>query len=241
MDKKNTAIFILIIFLAAAVIVGGIIFSRIQPEIYSGSESENQVPAEYSIQPVSAEDHILGNPNADVILIEYSDLLCQHCKDFHPTMNRLLQEYGKSGDFAWVYRHFPAVDAISGEKTMSRVAAVASECVNSLSGAEAFWDFINGVFTDLPDDFSELDLRNLALNIGVAEEDYDKCIVDDRFETKIKRDIADGLEIYKHNPNFGTPYNIIVTKTGEQIEVVGAQPYEIIEQIIQQHSFPDSI
>lgn len=239
MDKKNTAIFSLVIVLAAVVIVAGILFSRLQPETYNQEEQEE--PVQYSIEPVTNEDHIIGNPNADVILIEYSDLTCAHCREFHPTMKRLIQEYGKTGNFAWVYRHFPSVDAVTGEKTISKTASIAAECINEQVGPTAFWDFIDGVLTKLPAGFSENDLRNFAIELGAEEESYDTCLVGGRFEEKIQRNIDDGLEIYKYDPNFGTPYNIIITKTGTQMEIIGAQPYDLIEQIIMQHAFPDSL
>jgi protein-disulfide isomerase len=238
MDKKNTSIFLAVIILAAVVVASGIIFTRTQPETFVNTEPVEET---YSITPVTEADHILGNPDADVILVEYSDFRCPFCRDFHPTMNRLIREYGRDGEFAWVYRHFPAADAISGETTLSKTAAVASECVADIKNENAFWSFTNGVFLELEPDFTESDLRDLAISLEVDEAKYDECIISDKFDIKIDKNIKDGLSIYEHDPNFGTPYNIVITKSGTQTEIIGAQPYEIIEQIILQHSFPDSL
>src|SRR3989344_7093206 len=88
------------------------------------------VIAGVDMRAVSAEDHILGNPNADVIIVEYSDTECPFCKSFHTTLKRVMSEYGNSGKVAWVYRHFP-IDQLHSK---ARKEAEAMECANELGG-----------------------------------------------------------------------------------------------------------
>ena len=52
-------------------------------------------------------DHILGNPNAPIKLVEYSDPSCPFCRLFTPTVEKVMDDYGASGQVAWVYRSFP--------------------------------------------------------------------------------------------------------------------------------------
>src|SRR3989344_4098924 len=59
------------------------------------------------MRPVSSSDHILGNPNASVVIVEYSDTECPFCKQYHTTLKRVMAEYGTNSRVAWVYRHFP--------------------------------------------------------------------------------------------------------------------------------------
>lgn len=95
------------------------------------AESEDiEVPA------LAADDRYLGNINADVVIIEYSDIDCPFCKRFHPTMERIAQEYGSK--IAWVYRHFP-LDSLHPE---ARTKAEATECVAQLAGNEVFWKYL---------------------------------------------------------------------------------------------------
>ena len=56
-----------------------------------GKLTEDQVK---NIAPVSDEDHIKGNKDARIILIEYSDLECSYCADFHATAQQIKDEYG---------------------------------------------------------------------------------------------------------------------------------------------------
>ncbi len=78
-------------------------------------------------------DHIRGNPDAPVTLVEYSDFECPFCKRFHPTVKRIVDEYG--GRVRWVYRHFP-LDEIHPVK--ARREAAAAECAAELGGNDAF-------------------------------------------------------------------------------------------------------
>ncbi|MDZ4231730.1 MAG: DsbA family protein, partial [Candidatus Pacearchaeota archaeon] len=89
---------------------------------------------------VTDQDHIRGNSSAEVTIIEYSDLECPFCKQFHPTMQQVLSEYGDK--VRWVYRHFP-LDQIHPQ---ARPGAEASECVAEQKGDEGFWTFADYVF-----------------------------------------------------------------------------------------------
>lgn len=91
---------------------------------------------------ITAQDHVRGNRNAQIFLIEYSDFECPYCKSFHPTAMQALEEYGDK--IGWAYRHYP-LDMIHPN---ARPAAIASECVAELGGDEAFWKFADEIFTD---------------------------------------------------------------------------------------------
>ena len=93
------------------------------------------------LEKLKDSDHIRGNRNAQVLLIEYSDFECPFCIRFHPTAQQLKDEYGN--DLAWVYRHYP-LDQLH---PYARPAAVASECVTEIGGEEAFWKFADEVFS----------------------------------------------------------------------------------------------
>jgi len=85
-------------------------------------------------------DHILGEREAQVYLIEYSDFQCPFCQRFHPVTKQVLEEY--DGEVSVVYRHFP-LDQIH---PLARGAAEASECAAELGGNEAFWGFVDAAF-----------------------------------------------------------------------------------------------
>ncbi len=93
------------------------------------------------LPPITAADHLTGNPDAPIKILEYSDLECPFCKQFHETMIEIMTEYGPTGKVAWAYRHFPL--SIHPQAIPD---AEAAECIGALNGEAAFWDFITQVF-----------------------------------------------------------------------------------------------
>lgn len=82
-------------------------------------------------------DHILGNPDAPIVVIEYSDYECPYCKVFQATMTQIIQS--SNGNVAWVYRHWP-IHQGSLEKL------IAAECVATLKGNDTFWKYTDLLF-----------------------------------------------------------------------------------------------
>jgi hypothetical protein len=82
-------------------------------------------------------DHLMGNPDAQVKIIEYSDFECPYCKIFHATLKKIVSE--SNGSVSWVYRHWP-LHQNSFEKV------VAAECVAQLKGNEAYWEYSDLLF-----------------------------------------------------------------------------------------------
>ncbi|MFH1959629.1 MAG: thioredoxin domain-containing protein [Patescibacteria group bacterium] len=89
--------------------------------------------------PISEDDHLQGNKEAKIVLVEYSDFECPYCSGFHNTMNQVIKEYGDQ--IAWVYRHYPL-----GFHPNAQLAAQAAECVAEVGGNEAFWRFADQAF-----------------------------------------------------------------------------------------------
>lgn len=82
-------------------------------------------------------DHIMGNKDAKVTIIEYSDFECPFCKQFHPTLERIVKE--NNGNVAWIYRHYP-LHQHSFEKLL------AANCVAEIKGDDAFWKYSDLLF-----------------------------------------------------------------------------------------------
>ena len=106
------------------------------------------------VSPVDPTEHIFGNPNADIKIVEYSDTECPFCKRIEPTLKKLVADY--DGKVAWVYRHFPldcndSVDpSCQTLHAKSRHEAVATECAGEQKGNDGFWKYIDALYTATP-------------------------------------------------------------------------------------------
>ncbi|MEK7564381.1 MAG: thioredoxin domain-containing protein [Patescibacteria group bacterium] len=171
-----------------------------------------------------SEDHLVGNPEASIVIIEYSDTECPFCKIFHATMQRVVEN--SNGNVAWVYRHYP-IPALH-EKAFHE--AEATECAWEQGGNVAFWKYINRMFEITPsnDGLEVTELSTIAKYIGLDVKLFESCLASGKFESKVQaqidQGIADGAE--------GTPYSLIL-KDGKVVDTInGAEKYENIIQTI---------
>lgn len=216
--SENKFLIPLAVIVAGALIAGAVFFKSKDTTPDTNNDGR---PDEIVVAPVSADDHVLGNPNAEIVVIEYSDIDCPFCKDFHATMHRIIDEYGKDGKVAWVYRHFP-LDQLHPE---ARTKAEATECVASLAGNEAYWKFLDALFARTE---TAADLPAIAVEMGVNQAAFNTCMSEKRFAEKVERDTQGAFAAGGN----GTPYSVILTRDGETFPVNGAQPYEVVKQII---------
>jgi protein-disulfide isomerase len=59
---------------------------------------QNPTTEGQAMKPISTEDHIIGNPNAELVIVEFSDASCPYCKSFHTTM-RSCGVFTRLGDY----------------------------------------------------------------------------------------------------------------------------------------------
>lgn len=189
-------------------------------------EGQQQMQGDLSnINPITADDHILGDPNAKIVLVEYSDYDCPFCKNFQETMKRIIEEYGVESQVSWVYRHFP----IEGLHPNADYIAEASECAAEIGGNEAFWKFSDLVFgerdTNEPTNIVRLD--EFAESAGVNLSEFKECLDSGRMAGKVQEDLDNAAAIGAN----GTPFTVIMV--GDQLGTInGAQPYSVVKGII---------
>jgi protein-disulfide isomerase len=135
-----------------------------------GGDSEPKKPAG-ALAPVTNKDHVRGDLNkAKVVLVEYSDFQCPYCGKHHPTMEKVMEEYGD--DVAWVYRHFPLSFHPNAEPS-----AIASECA---AAQGKFWEFADAMFESQVKlsgalDDAETFMSATAKSIGLNTAEYEEC------------------------------------------------------------------
>ncbi|MBI2483567.1 DsbA family protein [Candidatus Uhrbacteria bacterium] len=174
------------------------------------------VPGE--LKPVSDQDHVRGNKDAAVTIVEYSDLECPFCQRFHPTVQEVVNGY--DGKVNWVYRHFPL-----GFHANAQKEAEASECAADIGGNEAFWSYIDAIFartTANGTGFALDKLVPLAKELGMDEKKFQECLDSGKYTEKVNKDFTEGQAAGVE----GTPGGFIVSKDGRSAPIRGAVPAE---------------
>lgn len=218
------------VFIPISIVVSGLIIAG---AIYlTTKQQEPKQTADNNVQlaiaPIDANDHILGNPDAEIVIVEYSDFECPFCKGFHETMKKIMAEYGSTGKVAWVYRHFPLTQIHKS----AQQAAEASECVAKLGGNDKFWEYANTISAGSPESLSTENLLSAATKIGINEAEFKACLASDYPKQEVAKDIKDGNAIASVDKQFGTPYNILISKSGAQTPIKGNQPYANVKGAI---------
>lgn len=222
------------IVISAIIIAGAIFFS--QRERGGGLANQGVTPpptptvTTQEIRPVSSADHILGNPDADIVIVEYSDTQCPFCKSFHPTMQKLMDEYGKTGKVAWVYRHFP-LDSIHPK---ARTEARAAECAEALGGNTKFWAYLHRLFAVTPTlnpgntGLDPAELPRIAEEIGLDKNAFTLCLATDTHDATVEADLQDGIAAGIR----ATPHSVLISKKGDVYHLKGAQPYSTLKTTV---------
>lgn len=163
---------------------------------------------------ISNEDRILGDKNAPITIVEYSDLQCPYCAKFHQTMNRIVRDFPEQ--VRWVYRHFPL-----SSHPYAKKSALASECAGDQG---KFWEYANTLFENqarINNDF----IREAAQNLKLDMDKFDECLEEEKYLDKVNNDFAEG----KKAGVSGTPTSFI---NGKRING-GAIPYDQLKNLVE--------
>lgn len=224
---KNTLLIPVSIIIAGLAIGGALIFIKARGNANPAAAGVAVIHAEDNTPAITAQDHILGNPNAPVVLVEYADTDCPYCQAFLPTLHKIINQYGPSGQVAWVYRHFAFHPNAPKE-------AEALECINEIGGNDKFWQYLDLLFSKK--DFSQspyvgidrAQLPSLASTIGVDQTMFSTCLNSGKYKSKIDSEYNDAVKAGAQ----GTPYTVIVTRTGKIPITSGAISYDTLNNAI---------
>ena len=211
----------------AAVAGGSVVAQASTPENYD--EIKADILAKFNASTDSFDpnrEHILGNPDAPIKIIEFSDTECPFCKRFHPTLQNIMVEYGLDGKVAWIYKHMP-LESLHAKAFRE---AKATECAYELGGNSGFWAYLDKIFEVTPsnDGLDVSQLPQIAQDIGLNSSKFEECLASGRHEERIRNDIA----LAEQKGATGTPFSVLVDPNGEEFDIRGALPHEVVKQAI---------
>ncbi len=159
------------------------------------------------------DDAVLGNKDAPVTIIEFSDFQCPFCERFYTeSFSQIKTNYIDTGKVRLVFRDFP----LTSIHPQAQKASEATECVRAKGGDAAFWKMHDKIFENQ----ASLSLDNLkkwAKDLGF---NIDSCLDSGEKAQEVNKDNSDGSS-YGIS---GTPSFFI---NGKMVE--GAVPYSVFE------------
>ena len=187
MSKKTWIIFVAVVvamFGALIYFSGGdqVDVSEVnESRILSGSEASGGIG-----------DHVFGNPDAKVTLLEYGDFQCPTCKSVHEPLKTVTEKY--ADQVAFVYRNFP----ITAIHPNALAAAAAAEAAG-LQGK--YWEMHNRLYEDQAS-WSNLPVNErtdffvgYARELGLNEAEFREDIASEAVSQKIRFDQALGAKV----------------------------------------------
>lgn len=153
------------------------------------------------------------NPGAPVTLVEFVDMQCPFCAQFHETVNQLRAEFGE--DLNYVVRHSPN----HASHPQAVLAAVAVECLYWEGKRDAYMDLLFANQADL----SRGALTRYAVQVGMSQQEFESCLADQSVAELVQNHLFEAQKVGLR----GTPTIFI---NGARLE--GAQDINRLRELI---------
>ena len=239
----NSLIISIIIITGIAAFFAGSFVSNLSSEQISQKELDNaiaelelkilekQLPTKQPSIPleISADnDPIIGNPDAPITIIEFSDFQCPFCARFHiQTLPTIMEEYIEKGDVKLVFRDFP----LQSIHPNAVPASVAAECANEQGEFKQMHDILfekQNEWSNLETVYAIELFNQYSEQINLEQEQFSSCLSTAKYVKEIQNDLDDG----RTYGVTGTPGFFIGNQQIGFVELKGAQPFESFKDVI---------
>lgn len=193
-----------IVIVTILVVIGAIIW---------GLNSQSSGTREVNVE-VTEEDTSLGNSDAKVTLIEYSDFQCPACKAYEDIIKQVRESY-TAEELRFVFRHFPL-------RSIHPNADLAAQAAESAGEEGKFWEMKDVLFEKQsewaedkdPRGFFSAYAKGLGLDIAEFEEDMKS---DDDSKERVEKDYQSGVALgINSTPTF--ILNGVIIKNPQSLE-----------------------
>jgi protein-disulfide isomerase len=178
-QKRQRLLISAIVVIGAAVAIGALL---IRPG--SDTSVEMTIPESRTFPLVDGTS--LGNPDAPVVIEEYSDFQCIYCRDFHQnTLEQIIDTYIATEQVRFEFHQFPI---LSNE---SVAAANASLCA---AEQDRFWEYADLLFANQVEvgsgAFSSDRLLAFAETLDLDQDEFSRCVHEGRYASKVGMEYA---------------------------------------------------
>lgn len=184
------------------------------------------------VEVLTDDDPVLGNANAPVTIIEFSDYECPFCKrHFTDTHGQLKTEYIDTGKAKLIFRDYP----LSFHDPLATTEAMAAHCSKEQGGDSTYYKFHDELFKRTTSNGNGLTtdaLYAIAKDLGINADTLKTCVESKKYAEEVQKDSAYGNTVgVSGTPTFfigkSSP-NGKITAT----RLVGAQPFSLFKTAI---------
>lgn len=169
------------------------------------------------------DDPVIGDKNAPVTIVEFSDFQCPFCQRFYQqSYLQIKEKYVDTGKVKVVFRDFPL-----SIHQYAQASAEAAECVRDQTNDATYFAFHDKLFETQTSwaSVGESAIVDLAGQMdGVDKAKVQKCLDDGKFSQEVSDDFNYGISVGVS----GTPTVFV-----NGVRIVGAQPYAAFESAIE--------
>ena len=171
---------------AVAAIAGAVYFGTRAPASGPPPVAAASAPSKAGLEAVQPGDHVLGDANAPITVIEYASLTCSHCAHFHTqVLPEIKKKWIDTGKVKLIYRDFP-LDQIAAK------AAQIAEC----AGNDKYFGVLDIIFRGQPQWATAADpLAELAKPLriaGMGENEIKACLANEAMSNAVIKDYQGG-------------------------------------------------
>jgi protein-disulfide isomerase len=231
--KNNKSIIIAIIAVGILIAAGaGVYFSNIFAQKPQNDEQLAKAIFQKMQAPTIAGAPVLGNASAPVTVVEFGDYLCTYCHRFHEdTKGKIIQDYVQTGKAKFVFKDFPINDYLGGG---SSLGAQASYCA---ADQGKYWEFHDYMYNNWGGEragwITKENMADFAQKAGISNIDqFRSCLDSGKYANVVK----DNYNLAKSAGLSATPSFVVFSASGEPKLLVGAQPYQVFQQVIDESS-----
>ncbi len=191
-------------------ITGGTVNIPDIPEIPTGVANVNA-------EDYLDDDPVLGDKNAPLTIVEFSDFQCPFCARFRQqTFDQIKKQYIDTGKVKFAFRDFP----LTSIHPMAQKSAEAAECADEQG---KFWEYHDVIF-ERQSSLSLSSLKQWAGELNLDTNKFNQCLDSGKYEDEVNKDLRDATS----SGGQGTPYFIV----GNQ-PLSGAQPFSAFQAAIE--------
>lgn len=133
--------------------------------------------------PVGTSDHKQGGEKASIVIVEYGDYQCPHCKAAHPVIKKIEEIFGDQIQF--VFRNFPLQQA-------HNFAMVAAQAAEAAAQQNKFWEMHDAIY-EHQDQLSDAFLFYLAEQIDLDVDQFQVDLEARQIVKKVEEDFESGV------------------------------------------------